>query len=128
MRTIKYIPKVTSAQTQYREIDADDQIWLQTELIRWLAIMGELDMYHDADSKWVRDQWWHKRTATLPKGRLGQNTPASFVGGLLHNIMFGNQRDLTDKQMDAIQNISHIISQAAEGCTQVKFQIGFGVE
>lgn len=125
MRTIKYIPKVTAAHTQYREIDPEDQLWLQTELIRWLAVMSELDMCHDSDSKWVKDQWWHKRSATLPKGRLGQNTPASFVGGLLHNIMFGNQRDLTDKQMDAIQNISHIISQAAEGCTGIKFQIGF---
>ena len=124
-RVIKYVPKVTSARTEYREISQEDMDFIQSECIRWLALMSELDMARDEDSRWVRDSWWHKRTDSLPKGKEGQNTPASFVGGMINNIVFGNQRDLSDKQMDAIQNISHILGQCVEGCTTITFQIGF---
>lgn len=124
-RVIKYIPKATSARTEYRETSVDDMAFIQQELIRWLALMSELDMARDEDSKWVNTQWWHKRTDTLPKGQSGQNTPASFVGGLVNNLVFGTQRDLTDKQMDAIMNISHVLGKCVEGCTCITFQIGF---
>jgi hypothetical protein len=124
-RVIKYIPKVTSARTEYREVSTEDMAFIQTELIRWLALMSELDMSRDEDSKWVNTQWWHKRTDSLPRGKEGQNTPASFIGGMVNNILFGNQRDLSDKQMDAVQNISHVLGQCVEGCTCITFQIGF---
>ena len=124
-RVIKYIPKATSARTEYREISVEDMAFIQQELIRWLALMSELDMSRDEDSKWVRDQWWHKRSDSLPKGVEGQNTPGSFTGGLVNNLVFGTQRDLTNKQMDAIQNISHVLGQCVEGCTCITFQIGF---
>ncbi len=124
-KTIKFIPKITQAKTQYREIDLEDMTWLKMELVQALAIMAELDQYRDEDSRWVREQWWHKRTNTLPRGQQGENTPASFVGGLLKNIMFGDQRDLTDKQMEAVQNITHVLGSAFPECTQVRFQIGF---
>ena len=61
----------------------------------------------------------------LPCGRSGQNTPASFVAGVLANTMFGEQRDLTDKQMDGLQNISHIMGSVFEDCHSLKFMIGF---
>jgi hypothetical protein len=124
MKNIKYIPKITSARTEYRAVDAEDMSWIKTELLRWLAIMAELDMARDEDSKWVRAQWWHKRSKNLPRGREGENTPASFIGGLVNNLVFGDQRDLTDKQMDAMQNISHVLSGAFASCTQIRFQIG----
>ena len=124
-RNIRYINKHTSANTNYREVSEEDMAFIQQELIRWLAVMSELDMARDEDSRWVRDHWWHKRTDTLPKGREGQNTPASFIGGLVNNMVFGTQRDLTDKQMDAIQNIGFAIAPAFEGCSVITFQIGF---
>ena len=126
VKTIKYTPKITSARTEYRELDPEDLTWLKSELIQWLAIMGELDMSRDEDSRWVRDQWWHKRSGNLPKGKEGQNTPCSLVSGLVNNLVFGTQRDITDKQMDAIQNISSMMGGAYESCTQVRFQIGLG--
>ena len=124
-RTIRYVPKITSAKTEYREISKEDMEFLQSELIRWLAKMSELDMARDEDSKWVLNQYWHKRTGSLPKGHDGQNTPASFVGGLVNNLVFGTQRDLTDKQMEGIMNISHILGQTGDDCTSITFQIGF---
>jgi hypothetical protein len=126
-RRISYIPKITSARTNYREISSEDMDWLQLELIRWLSLMAECDQYRDEEVKFVRDQWWHKRTSTLPKGKEGQNTPCSFIGGLVNNIMFGEQRDLSDKQMDAITNVSHILGSAYDTvCSEITFQIGFG--
>lgn len=124
-RIIKFIPKITHARTEYREIAEEDMSFLQSEMIRWLSRMAELGVERSEDSKWVNNQWWHKRTDTLPKGANGQNTPASFTGGMINNIVFGTQRDLTDKQMDAIMNISHVLGSALEGCTSITFQIGF---
>lgn len=123
-KIIKYIPKHTTAQTNYRTITEEDMTFLQTELVRWTVKMGEISIQRDTDSKWVFNQWWNKRTDTLPKGRNGQNTPASFISGVLANTMFGEQRDLTDKQMDAICNISHIMGNCFEDCSTLKFMIG----
>lgn len=124
-KTIKFIPKHTTAHTNYRTITEEDMTFLQTELVRWTVKMGEISIDRDTDSKWVFNQWWNKRTETLPKGRNGQNTPASFVAGVLANTMFGEQRDLTDKQMDAIQSISHILGNCFDDCSSIRFMIGF---
>jgi hypothetical protein len=128
VKTIKYVPKFTQARTEYREIAEEDLSWIKMELWRWLAIMAELDQLRDPDSRWVLDQWWHKRTQSLPKGQHGPNTPASFVGGLCQNLVFGTQRDLTNRQMEALQTISHVLSQAFNTCTAIRFQIGFDTE
>lgn len=125
-KRITFIPKITNARTNYREISIDDMAWIQQEMIRWLSLMAETDQYRDPEVKFIRDQWWHKKTSTLPKGREGQNTPCSFVGGLVNNMIFGEQRDLTDKQMDALMNISHILGAAYDSvCSEITFQIGF---
>jgi hypothetical protein len=105
-KQINYDPKITSARTQYNSIDKQDMLWLQTELIRYMALMGELSKNRDRDVQNVINQWYRKRTSTLPKGNNGQNCPESFISGLLNNLMFGNQNDLSQIQMDALENIS----------------------
>lgn len=124
-RIIKYIPKITSARTEYREIDAEDMAWLQTELIRWLATSAEIQQRRDEDAEYFHKHWWCKRTQTLPKGKNGPNSPQSFIGGLVNNLVFGTQRDLSDRQMDSIQMIALVMGQAFEGNSQIRFQIGF---
>lgn len=127
MRIIKYLPKITSAGTEYREIDTDDMAWVQEQLIRYLTVMAELDQARDEDSKWVRDQWWHKKTKKLHQGKQGQNTPCSVVGGILSNMMFKEnpQRDFSNKQMEDIEYISQVIGSVYQGCEPIRFQIGF---
>lgn len=127
MRIIKYIPKITNARTEYREITNEDAVWLQTELIRWLTVMSQLDQCRDDDSVWVRDHWWHRRTNKLHKGQEGPNTPCSLVGGVLNNLLFKEpqQRDFTNKQMEDIEYVSAILAQAYPTITAVRFQIGF---
>jgi hypothetical protein len=126
VKTVKFIPKMTSARTEYREIDAADMAEIQQQLIRWLAYMSELDMTHDEDLRAVREQFWHRRTKMLPQGREGQNTPSSFVGGLVMNLLFGSQRDLTDRQCEAIEYISKwMVELDSQHCHSYRFQLGF---
>ena len=122
-KTIKYIPKITTSKNEYRSILPEDMQFLQTELIRWLSTMGELSISKDADSKWVSNHFWLKRTETLPKGKNGQNTPYSFVSGLLNNLLFGEQRDLSSIQMDSLENLSALMGSCLEDCTRIQFQI-----
>ena len=119
IRTIRYLPKITSARTTYVDIDKGDMTWLQTELIRYLSVMGELSVSRNEDVRAVLKTWWEKRTATLPKGIHGQNTPRSFVAGLLNNLMFGSQNNLSTIQMDAIQNITAIMVQFLDAVSAI---------
>ncbi len=125
-RTIKYVPKITSARTEYCEIDPEDQAWLIDQLIHWLALMGEMDQATDADSEWVRTQWWHRKTNKLNSGKQGRNTPCSFVSGVILNMLYKQpaQRDLTRKQMDDFETISAILAQVYP-VEAIRFQIGF---
>ena len=125
-KTIRYVPKITSARTEYCEIDPEDQAWLIDQLIHWLAVMGEMDQARDSDSEWVRDQWWHKRTKKLNSGKQGLNTPCSFVSGVIVNMLYKQpaQRDLTRKQMDDFETISAIMAQMFD-TNSIRFQIGF---
>lgn len=106
IRTIRYLPKITSARTTYVDLDKADTAWLQVELIRYLSLCGELSISRNEDVRAVMKTWWTKRTATLPKGNSGQNSPLSFCAGLLNNLMFGTQVNFSTTQLDALQNIS----------------------
>ena len=124
-KIIKYTPKVTSARTEYREIDKDDLADIHQQLIRWLAVISELDMSRNEDLRAVRDQWAHRRTSSLPKGKEGENTPASFIGGIVNNMIFGQQRDLSSKQCDGVEYISKWMAEVdPEGSQSIRFQIG----
>lgn len=123
-RVIKYIPKATTAKTEYIEISPEDLIYLKADLIKWMARICELDLTRNEDLVAIRDQYFHKRRKSLPKGREGENTPSSFIGGLINNIVYGEQRDLTMKQVEAIENISSVVSQVWDDCEPYRFQIG----
>jgi hypothetical protein len=88
--------------------------------------MSELDMSHDEDLRAVREQFWHRRTKMLPQGREGQNTPASFIGGIVNNMMFGQQRDLTDRQCEGIEYVSKWMAELdPQVSVSLRFQLGF---
>jgi hypothetical protein len=125
-KKIYYVPKQTGANTNYRELSEEDMAFVQQEMIRWLAEVSETAMKRDEDSKYIVDQWWMKRSTLLPRNRTGQNTPYTFVGGMVKNLVFGTQRDLTDKQMEAIEAVSKVMGQMYDDvCTSITFQIGF---
>lgn len=127
-RTILYSIKNTAARTEYREIDKDEMAWLQTELIKYLSLMAERDLRSDKDNKWILHSFWHSRTDKLHKGKTGdsyrQNTPCSLIGGLVNNLLFGTQRDLTDKQMADIEYISMALA-TIHDVSPIKFRPRF---
>lgn len=124
-RMIRYYPKNTAARTTYTELSDSDTAWLKTELIRWLARMSETQA--DPDELWqiIHRQYWSKRTKSLPKGRAGLNSPASFTGGLINNLLFGDQRDFTERQLEAIRDISAQLNQLFDDIEPIQFAIGF---
>ncbi len=125
-RKIMYVPKQTGANTNYRELSEEDMAWLQSELIRWMSEVSETAMKRDDDSKYLVNHWWMKRHSMLPRGKAGQNSPFTFIGGMVKNLVFGTQRDLTDKQMEAIEYLSKAMAAVYEDhCTNITFQIGF---
>ena len=121
-KQIMYDPKITSANTQYNTIDKQDMLWLQTELIRYMALMGELSKHRDREVQNIINQYYRKRTGTLPKGDTGQNTPETFIAGLLNNLMFGTQNDLSQLQMDALENISANMALIYDAIKELKLQ------
>jgi hypothetical protein len=125
MRTIQYIPKTTQAKTQYREISQEDMSWLQSELIKYLSTIGELSIAREEDLKEVYKEFTRRHTS-LPKGKTGYNTVQSFISGMINNLVFGEQRDLSDKQMDALEIISNVMALTFK-YEQFRFQIGLGL-
>lgn len=125
-KIITYTPKLTSARTEYRELSEEDMSWLKTELIKYLASMAERDLNPSEDNQWILDKFWHKRTDKLHKGKIEdkyrQNTPCSLVGGLVNNLVFGTQRDLTAKQMEDLEFISMAMNTVME-TEPIRFQI-----
>jgi len=124
---IKYIPKHTSAGTQYREIDEDEKTKILNSLIEILTLMAELDTQRDEDSIWVRDNWWHKKSQQLHKGKNGPNSPCSTIGGIVHNMMYKDplQRDFSNKQMEDVELITNILHNIYPQIPAYRFQISF---
>ena len=126
IKQIRYIPKHTAAKTEYREISEDDRADIIETCVRILAEMSKYDTLKDEDSRWVRDQWWHKTSKTLHRGENGLNSPCSVIGGIVHNLLYKEprQRDLSAKQMEDITQITHILAQVNSNIPAIRFQIG----
>ena len=125
-KTIYYTPKITEARTQYRNILEPDRDYVLQYLIRTLTTMATLGNCVDEDLRMLRDQWWRRRRNTLPRGRTGQNTPESMVGGIVHNLLYAEprQNDLTDRQCDAIEEISNWMNAIdTNNFENIRFQI-----
>ena len=96
-KTIYYVPKITSAKTEYRELLPDDQSWLLAQLNEWVVKMATLSNTTNEDLKALRNEYWRKRRNTLPRGQDGMNSPESMIAGILDNVLYSPtpQRDLT---------------------------------
>lgn len=122
MKQIDYKPKVTGANTQYNELAATDMIWVQTQLLRYMSMMGELKNNRNPAVRAIVKEYWSKKTDTLPRGRNGRNSPETYISGLINNLIFGNQRDLSDTQMQALTNIAHVVSEIADATKKLNLQ------
>lgn len=122
MKEIDYTPKITSATTQYNQISDTDMSFIQEQLLRYLAFMGELKANPKPAVQTLVKEYWSKRSATLPKGHNGLNSPETFVSGLVNNLVFGTQQDLSDIQMQALTNISHVMAEISINTKKLEIQ------
>ena len=105
-RTIKCYPKSTTAQTQYWEINSDDETYMYDLLTRYLADMVELAT-HSVHS---RDQLLTK-IDQFPRGRRGLNSIGSTIGGIVSAKKQNPKKNLSTPQLDALDIIFEIIAE-----------------
>lgn len=106
MKDINYEIKATSARTTYYDISKHDMDYIIGELLRYQSLMGELSKSKDKKIQEIVKTLWRDNNKQLPIGKNGMNSPESFVAGMLNNILYGNQYNISDVQAHAIQLIS----------------------
>lgn len=104
-RYIPIQPKITNAQTQYYEIAEEDEAWIYDWLIRFLADACELAT-QDPE---LEREWFRRRPDTLPKGRRGPNSIASFVGGIISARVINPRHNLSQPQLDPLETVFDMI-------------------
>lgn len=119
-KKIYYSKKQTSANTQYTTISTVDKITIMQTLLQLLCLINEGDTTNDKLLKECINTC-HSRTTGLPKSRNGQNSIASYLGGLIYNLKFGTQRDYTEIQLEAIQKITANLSDIFPTITHLEF-------
>ncbi len=106
MYIIRYQRKVTNSNNTYYQIEKHDKDWLVAKLIQVQAYMGELSITKDTD---VKDfvKWYTTSTKNLPFSTIFKryNSPQSYVAGMINNLLYGNQNDLTETQTVHLQFI-----------------------
>ena len=124
MHKIFYDIKSTSASTNYMNILQEDQDFLIKSIVSMQSYMNELSICGDKD---VRDlyKWYIQPNKKLPFHTKWKkhNSPQSFIGGTLNNIMFGEQRDLTEIQALHLQEILNMYSDLTQALQDVEIKL-----
>jgi hypothetical protein len=122
-KVYNYSLKHTVARTQYVEISDEDTADIINYMIQISARINELDTQHDEDWRMIREQYFHRRRNDLPKSQYGPNSPASFIGGMINNLAYGTQRDLTQRQLEGLETVTAQIAQVWEDIPAMVFRI-----
>lgn len=119
-KTIRVTPRSTAANTQYWDIRREDRAYLLQWLIRFMANMQEVCT---ADADLQRD-YFRRRPGVYPRGRLGPNSRASMLGGIIDQLW--SDRHPTSTHLDVLETLMREISDfySEEGCEPVRFQRG----
>jgi hypothetical protein len=110
-RQIAVYPKTTSADTQYWDIDAEDEAYIYEWLYRLLADMAESSTY-DPD---LQKEWFKRRPGVWPKGKSGPNSHASILGGICSAKLRDPKKNLSTAQLDAVEVMFDVIAQQYAG-------------
>jgi hypothetical protein len=107
MLKINYDIKYTAANTDYVSLDDNDMATVQITVLSILTYMTELSIARDKRIRDFTTVWF-----TQPDKRYHYNSklkkynsPQSYLAGILNNIQFGNQRDLSLLQLQTLQDI-----------------------
>jgi hypothetical protein len=106
-RRINAYPKTTAADTQYWDLDADDEAYIYHWLYRLLADMSELATFEPE----LQKEWFRRRAGTWPRGKNGPNSHASILGGICSAKLRDAKKNLSTPQLDAVETMFDIIAQ-----------------
>lgn len=112
-KRINAYPKTTAADTQYWDIDADDEAYIYTWLYRLLADMAEMCTW-DAD---MQKEWFRRRHGVWPKGKNGPNSHASILGGICSAKLRDGKKNLSTAQLDAVEALFEVVAHQYTGET-----------
>jgi hypothetical protein len=109
---IYYDTKNTSADTVYMSISKDDMDTIISICIGIQSYMSELSLCPNKDIKDLL-KYYKSPNKTLPyhKQWRRHNSPQTFISGLINNIMFGSQFDISETQGQHLQNIINMMSE-----------------
>ena len=112
MMKIYYDTKNTSADTVYMSINKDDMDSIISICIGIQSYMSELSLCPNKDIKDLL-KYYKSPNKTLPyhKQWRRHNSPQTFISGLINNIMFGSQFDISETQGQHLQNIINMMSE-----------------
>ena len=115
LRKIFYQTKNTMANTTYYEIPKEDHDFLMEKCIQIQCYFGEISLAKDRDIKDLV-KWYTSPNKTLPFSNQFKrnNSPQSFVSGMLNNMLYNGQRDLSESQASHLENIISVFSQLTE--------------
>lgn len=106
-RNVNVYPKSTAADTQYWDIDAEDEAYIYKWLYRLLADISEQATY---DTELQRD-WFKRRSGVYPKGKQGPNSHASILAGICSAKLKDPKKNLSTPQLDVVEQMMDIVAQ-----------------
>jgi hypothetical protein len=106
-RRVNAYPKSTRADTQYWDIDAEDEAYIYKWLYRLLADIAESATY---DAELQRD-WFKRRPGLYPKGQHGPNSHASILAGICSAKLKDSKKNLSTPQLDVVEQMFEMIAQ-----------------
>ena len=123
MRTIKYLKKRVSANTEYRKISLEDLNWILSKLQELQMFIDECESTYDLEVQEVYS------LLCLPINELprqgippyARNSVRSFTNGVLKNFFVGSQRDLSHKTCDGLITIFTIAAALLNDFEQLNF-------
>lgn len=100
MRHVSYSYKTTQANTQYVELENNDFEYIQVTVLQLTSYMAELSVSRNKSLKEIL-RWYKTANKHCPYSTLlkSNNSPQSFLAGIINNFQFGTQKDFTEKQI-----------------------------
>jgi hypothetical protein len=105
-RRIPAYPKSTGADTQYWDLDPDDEAYLYQWLYRLLADMSETATYEPE----IQKEWFKRKPGLFPKGKSGPNSYASILGGICSAKLQNPGKNLSTPQLDVVEHLFDIVA------------------
>jgi hypothetical protein len=120
--TIDYYVKQTRATTQYVEMSERAHQYLLEQMMKWLLLLASESNTVNVDTMNILRNFWRAPDKTLPVSRTGRNTPESFVAGVLSNMLYGKQRDFSEKQLLGIAYLSTQMALIFDTVTEINLK------